>query len=264
MVIAIIVQARMASTRLPGKVLKKIFGKTLLEHLISRLKKVKSADKIIVATTTKQRDGKIVKAAKKLGVDFFRGSEEDVLDRTYQAAKIRRLADGDAIVRVTSDCPIIDPAIVDKVINFYKRNKNKFDYVSNTYPPTFPDGMDTEVFSFKALERAWKNASLLSEREHVTAYIYKHTEIFRIGNVRSTKDNSHLRLTVDEPNDLILVRKIFGALYKKNKYFTLRDILSFLKRNPKSISINQHIKRNEGYLTSLKEDAKFLKEAQVK
>lgn len=249
---------------MPGKVLKKICGKTLLEHLILRLKKVKSADKIIIATTTKPQDIKIVEIAKKIGVDFSRGSEEDVLDRTYQAAKIRQSAgwrtDGDIIVRVSSDCLMADPAIVDKVIAFYKRNN--FHYVSNTNPLTFPDGMDVEVFSFKALERAWKNASLPSEREHVTAYIYKHPKIFRLGNVRYKKNLSHLRLTVDNPEDLVLVKKIFGALYKKNKYFTLQDILKLLKRNPKLVSINQHIKRNEGYLKSLKEDIKLSKEAQ--
>ncbi len=250
MVIAII-QARMGSTRFPGKTLKIIEGKTLLEHLVSRVKRAKTLDKIVVATTDKPEDKAIADAAKKLGVKFFRGSEEDVLNRYYQTAKIFGAS---IIVRITGDCPLIDPEVIDEVVGFYLKNKNQVDYASNTSPPTFPDGMDTEIFSFKTLERAWREATLKSEREHVTPYIYNHPEIFRTKNVKHKKDVSALRLAVDNPEDLALMRKIFRVLCKQNKYFTLEDILKFLDKNPDLILINKNIKRNEGYEKSLKDD----------
>ncbi|MDO8676930.1 MAG: glycosyltransferase family protein [Candidatus Azambacteria bacterium] len=253
-----IIQARMGSTRLPGKVLKIVeglpdrrAGKTLLEHLILRVLRAKTLDKIVVATTENPEDEAVASEAAKLGVDVFCGSEEDVLDRYYQAAK---KYGADIVVRLTGDCPLMDPAIIDEVVGFYQKNKDKYDYVSNVRPPTYPDGMDVEVFSFAVLEKAWKEAKLTSEREHVTAYIGNHPEIFKIGNIEYKKDVSNIRLTVDNPEDLILVEKIFIALNKKNGNFGLEDILDVLDKNPEIAKINQTIKRNEGYEKSLKND----------
>lgn len=247
--IAAIIQARMGSNRLPGKVLKKISGKTLLEHLINRAGKARTIDKVIVATTDNPEDKKIADLAKKIGVDFYRGSENDVLDRYYQAAKEFKTVD--TVVRLTGDCPLMDPGVVDRVVDFYKNNREKFDYVSNVRPPTFPDGMDTEVFSFAALEKSWQDAKLPSEREHVTAYIANHPEIFRIGNLRYKKDFSNLRLTVDNKEDLALARKIFQLLYEENNNFTLEDILKLFENQPDLFAVNQHIQRNEGYTKSI-------------
>ncbi|MDD5433505.1 MAG: glycosyltransferase family protein [Candidatus Pacebacteria bacterium] len=246
----IIIQARMGSTRLPGKMAKKILGKTILEHVIFRLQKIKNPAKIILATTISKKDNILESIAKKNKIKVFRGSEEDVLDRYYQAAK---QFDIDPIVRITADCPVLDWQVCDEVINFYL--ENQFDYVSNVRPPTFPDGLDVEVFSFAALEKSWQAAKLKSEREHVVPYIVNHPEIFKIGNlVRNGNDLSDLRLTLDEKDDLILLKKIYSALYKKNNYFTLNDILKLFQKNPELLKINQKIKRNEGFLKSLRED----------
>ncbi|MDO8524147.1 MAG: glycosyltransferase family protein [bacterium] len=248
--IGIIIQARMGSKRLPGKMIRKILGKTVLEHVIFRLKKIKAPSLIILATTTNKKDSILEEIAKENKIKVFRGSEDDVLDRYYQTAKQFAI---DPIVRITADCPVLDWQICDEVISFYL--DNKFDYVSNVRPPTFPDGLDIEVFSFKALEKTWQNAKLKSEREHVTAYIGNHPEIFRIGNfIRNGNDLSGLRLTLDEAKDLILIRKIYGALYKKKRYFVLDDILNFFGQKPELLKINKTIKRNEGLLKSLAGD----------
>ena len=191
--IGVIIQARVGSSRLPKKVLRPILGKTALEREIERVKKSTLCQKIILAIPEDKSDDILEKVAKKAGVLVFRGSQDDVLDRFYQAAKVFNLKD---IVRLTGDCPLFDWEICDEVISFYL--KNKFDYVSNVRPPTFPDGLDIEVFSFKALEKMWQNAKLKSEREHVTPYIASHPEIFKIGNlVRNGNDLSGLRLTLD-------------------------------------------------------------------
>lgn len=247
-----IIQVRMGSTRLPGKVLKKVLGKTMLEHQIERVKRSKTIDQIILATTTNLEDKKIVRLGRKLKVEVFAGSETDVLDRYYQAAK--KFGANNTIVRLTGDCPLLDPAVVDQVVNFYKKNKKKFDYASNVRPPTFPDGMDVEVFSFAALEKSWQEAKLPSEREHVTGYIANHPEIFRIGNLSYKKDLPRLRLVLDNKDDFILIRKIFISLYLKKKTFDLSDIIKFLEKNPKLTLINSHIQRNEGLLKSLRAD----------
>lgn len=242
----------MGSSRLPGKVLKKILGKPMLELMIERLKRSKTVDRIIIATTDSPEDKKVADLAEKAGVDFYRGSENDVLDRYYQAAK--RFGASDIIVRLTGDCPLIDPAVLDEAVDFYKKNKRKFDYVSNVHPPTFPDGMDVEVFSFESLEKAWSSAKLPSEREHVSAYMANHPEIFRIGNLSYKKDLSDMRLTVDNEEDFILIKKIFQLLYKGNKNFNLKDVLNLFDSRPELLLINRHIKRNEGYSESLKKD----------
>lgn len=248
--IAIIIQARLAAKRLPGKVLKKINGKPLLEILISRLRYCKTVKNIIIATTENPKDKKIVALAKKLKIPVFWGSENDVLDRYYRAASKFKAKD---IVRITGDCPLIDPAIIDKVVSVYKKNKKDIDYVSNVHPPTFPDGMDVEVFSFEALRKSWKKATLRSEREHVTSYIVNHPKIFRTKNVSYKKNFSNLRLTIDNKEDLILAKNLFNIL-KNNKRFGLEDILNIWRTNPNIFFINQHYRRNEGYIKSLETD----------
>jgi len=250
--IGIIIQARVASTRLPQKMIKKIAGKTVLEHVIIRAQKVKNCNQVILATTDKKEDGILEKIAKKLNILVYRGSENDVLDRFYQAAKKFKI---DLIIRITADCPLLDPTIVERVIDFYL--KGNYDYVSNVRPPTFPDGMDVEVFSFQALEKSWQEAKLPSEREHVTPYIAKNFQLFKIGNITANKDFSHLRLTVDEKKDLTLVIKIYEELYNKNQFFGLNDILKLFDRKPELIKINQSINRNEGLLKSFEDDKKY-------
>ena len=249
-----IIQARMGSTRLPRKVVKKIEGKTVLEHVIERTKRIKNCKKVILAVPNTKENDILERIGKKCNISVFRGSEEDVLDRYYQAAKLFKI---DSIVRITADCPLIDPEIAEKVINLYL--KGNYDYVSNTYPPTFPDGMDVEIFNFKSLKKAWKEAKLLSEREHVTSHITKNPKIFKIGNLVSEENLSHLRLTLDEKEDLILIRKIYKSLYNKNPFFGLKEIIKLFGKNPELIKINQKIKRNEGYLKSLKKDKKYVK-----
>lgn len=240
----------MGSVRLPGKVLKKIGGKTLLEILIERVKRAAFIDKIVIATTDKAEDKKIVDLAKKVKLDYFRGSENDVLDRYYQAAKKFK---ADIIIRITGDCPLMDPKIIDRAAKFYKENSDKFDYVSNVRPPTFPDGMDVEVFPFEVLKKTRKNAKLPSEREHVTAYIANHPEIFRIGNVVYKDNASSVRLTVDSEEDFKVVEKIIENFSAK-KDFGLEDILDFKENNPDLFLSNNKYKRNDGMKKSLEKD----------
>ena len=247
--IGAIIQARMGSTRLPGKILTKIADKPMLWHVIQRTAESSLMNKIIIATTTNSADDCIVDFANSFDILFFRGSEGDVLDRFYRTAKSFCI---DAIVRITPDCPLIDPKIVDKVIKRFLIGN--LDYISNVHPPTYPDGLDVEVFSYATLEKTWRKAEKLSEREHVTSYIWKHPEIFKLGNVENEKDLSCMRWTVDEKRDLKFVKEIYRRLYKNNKIFYMEDILNLLKNEPELSKINRGISRNEGYAKSLKED----------
>jgi len=248
--ITAIIQARLGSTRLPGKTMKELAGKPLLGHLISRIKKSKYIEDIIIATTTQERDDRIVQFAAENNLKFFRGDEDDVLDRFYQAAVTWQC---ETIVRVTPDCPMLDPQITDRVILEYL--SGRYDYVCNVMPPTYPDGLDTEVFSFQALARAWREAKLLSEREHVTAYIVKHPDLFKLGNVsKEGKNISWMRWTVDTQNDYEFVSHIFEKIGNSSEIFYLEDVLKVLKENPELIKINKGIERNEGYRLSLMKD----------
>ncbi|HEY3272827.1 MAG TPA: glycosyltransferase family protein [Methanocella sp.] len=250
-VVVIIVQARMSSTRLPGKVLMDIEGKPMLQHIIERLKTCRNADRIVVATSDSAQDRAIVELAERCGAGSYAGSLEDVLDRYYQAAK---KYGADVVVRITADCPVIDPELVDRVIKEYLDHKDSYDYVSLGTPNRYPDGLDTELVSFKALEKAWKEAKLASEREHVMPYIWKNPTIFRIGGVPAENDLSFLRWTVDEDRDLRFIREVYRALYHDGRIFTTADILDLLSERPELLKINQDITRNEGYLKSLRED----------
>jgi spore coat polysaccharide biosynthesis protein SpsF (cytidylyltransferase family) len=246
----LITQARSGSTRLPGKVLKEVGGKSLLQIHLERLKNCKSISEIVVATTNKEEDQIIFDMAIELGCSASRGSELDVLDRFYQAVKDKK---ADWIVRVTSDCPLIDPRLVDKVVEFVKRN-NK-DYGSNGLIENFPDGQDVEVFKFSALEYAWKNAKLLSEREHVTLYIRNNSD-FAEGNIFSAvnfpfqTNYSKIRMTVDETEDFELISILIKELGSDKTWLEYTNYIL----QKELFKINGSIIRNEGLLKSLKND----------
>ena len=234
-----IIQARYNSTRFPGKVLKKINNQTILEILVKRLSRSKYISKIIVACSNNFNDRPIVSICKKLGLSYFVGSENDVLDRFYKAAKKYKAIN---IVRITADCPLIDSNVVDQLIcNFFLKN---VDYASNINPPTFPDGLDVEIFKFGALKEAHYKAKQFTEREHVTPFII-YNKKFKKFNLINSKDCSFLRLTLDEKEDFILIKKIIKN-FKNNIYFNLGNILNFYKKNKKIFLINSQIKRNEG------------------
>jgi spore coat polysaccharide biosynthesis protein SpsF len=246
----LITQARTGSTRLPGKVLLKVNGEELLKIHLKRLQKCTKVNQIIVATTTNESDNVIVDLCNTWGFDNYRGSEDDVLDRFYQTVKSIAPT---WVVRVTSDCPLIDPTFVDAVISFAQ--VNGVDYASNGIVENFPDGQDIEVFKFSALEKAWKNAALKSEREHVTPYIRTHSNIFNEDtflaiNFPSAKDYSKVRMTVDELRDFYLIEKLVNDLGVNENWLTYTE---YIIKND-LIKINDNIIRNEGLLKSLKSD----------
>ncbi len=239
----------MGSTRLPGKVMKKLNGKPMLWHIVTRLNYSKKIEKIIIATTDKDEDKVIAKFAQDTGIDFYCGSSEDVLDRYYQAARTFGVGH---IVRITADCPMIDPEVVDKVIDFYQTKK--CDYASNIVKPTMPDGLDTEIFSSQTLEKAWKEAKKPPEREHVTPYIYNHPELFKIENYTDDVNYLGMRWVVDEEADYKFVTEVYKNLYKDEEIFHTKDVLDLLSKHPELSDINKSIKRNEGYIKSLEQE----------
>lgn len=243
----------MGSTRLPGKVLEPILEKPMLARQIERVRRARLVDEIIVATTTKSEDDPIVIVARKAGISCFRGSESDVLDRYYQAAKEAR---ADIVIRVTGDCPLSDPAVIDETIEYFLKNIADIDYTSK--PTNYPEGLDMEIFPFSVLERAWKEAMKPSEREHVTPYIYNHPEIFRVRTWESGKgDFSKMHWSVDTPEDFIFVTKIFETLYPKDPSFSKDDVIKLLSEKPELLAINTGGTGYEGYAKSLKEDEIF-------
>lgn len=253
--ILIISQARYDSTRLSGKVMIEILDKPLLWYGMKRLELVTTPSKIIIATATPPSNQPIIDLAKSMNLDYFVGSEDDVLDRFYQTAKKFM---GDIIVRITSDCPLMDPAIIDKGLDIFLNGN--FDYVSNVHPPTYPDGFDVEIFSFKALELAWKEAKKHSEREHVTPYIWKNEKNqFKHKNYENDIDLSDLRLTVDTKEDFILISKLIEEFYDKWDNYTMGDIIKYLKDNPELLKINAQYTRNEAYHKAVKEESEYEK-----
>ena len=247
MVLAI-VQARMQSTRLPGKAMKTINGKPLLGCLLERLSLSKLIDKIIIAAPSSNNNDVLCAYAEELGYEVYRGSEADVLERYFEAATKFQ---GNTIVRLTADCPLIDPALVDEVIRNFEAHP-EYDLVATGL--SYPDGLDTEVFSFETLKAAHEQASLPSEREHVTSFI-KNSEHFKTMALTLEKDYSFLRLTVDEPVDLELVTEVFAALSsERGAAFSLRDILALYESKPHIFDKNRHIVRNQGYWESVKND----------
>lgn len=236
--IAIIIQARLGSTRFPAKVLQTVLGKPLLLLMLERVQYSKYGKKIIVATTERDEDNIIAELCSKKNYCFFRGDENDLLDRHYKAAIS---VNADIAVKIPSDCPLIDPAVIDNVIDHYLEHSGEYDYVSNLHPATFPDGNDVEVIPVKVLETAWREAGKPFEREHTTPFVWDNPSRFRIGNVQwdtgMDYSMSH-RWTLDYPDDYEFIKTVYEELYEDDPFFGMYDILNFLKKNPVVSSIN--------------------------
>ena len=237
-----IIQARMGSTRLPGKVLREIAGETMLYHVVRRTHQAKLVNRVVVATTESSEDDPIIEECFKLQVPVFRGSTNDVLDRYYRAASKYQ---AHAVVRITSDCPLIDPETIDMVIRKYL--DSDADYAALGIEGGFPRGMDIEIFNFTTLEKTHMEAKKDYEREHVTPYIYQHPELFKIhfleakGKLRMPA----FRLTVDTEEDLRLMREIFKRLYNNRTVFSIEKVIDLLDEHPELLEINAHIHQKE-------------------
>lgn len=230
-----IVQARMGSTRLPGKVLMDLAGRSVLERVLRRLRRSSRLSEILVATTISGRDELIVRECERLHTPCFRGSEPDVLDRYYRAALV---AKADAVVRITSDCPLIDAEVVDETVA--KLLAERADYVNNCSPRTFPRGLDTEAFTVAALSQAWEEAYEPHEREHVTPYLYAHPDIFRLSFFAGVTDYSQYRWTLDTIEDFELLNAIYSH-FEGDDRFSWREVIQLMEREPKLSSLNSHI-----------------------
>src|ERR1700722_8444515 len=236
-----IIQTRRGSTRLPDKVLMPLQGKPLFVRQAERVKAANRCGQVVIATTTRQEDDTIVEICRQEGLDYFRGHPQDLLDRHYQTA----LHFGrETVIKIPSDCPLIDPAIIDKLIGYWTCHIGEFDFVSNLHPATWPDGNDVEIMSFLALEQAWREADRPMEREHTTPFIWERPERFRIGNVamEGGEDLSMThRLTIDYEADYELIRAIFDELYPSDPFFGVEAILALLNRRPGLYAINAHL-----------------------
>lgn len=251
--ISAIFQVRMGSTRLPAKALIDIEGKPLLQHVVERVQRSQYIDDIVLATTIKPEDSPIIHFAETHKLKFFTGSEEDVLDRFYQSAK---MCSADIVVRITPDDPFKDPEIIDKAIEILLQEGDVVEYVTNTLPPSYPIGLDIEVFFIKTLEKAWREAKKLSEREHVTPYIWNHPEIFNIRNFSYMEDISHHHWTLDNEKDLLFTREIYKKIYHEKPGFLMQDVLDLLDAEPDLVQINACEEKYAGYLKSLEKDNK--------
>lgn len=243
-----IIQARLGSTRLPGKVLADVGGVPLLARMIERLRAARNLAGIVVATPDGERDAPIRALAERLGVPCFAGSEDDVLSRYAGAAAAHG---ADPIIRLTSDCPLIDPEIVDLCVATFLATPD-CEYLS--LGGSFPDGLDTEVIAAATLRRAHADARLRSEREHVTPFVWKRPDVFRCTSVTFPERLGHMRWTVDEPRDLELVRAVFAKLHSPERVFGWRDVVALLAAEPELTGLNAHIERNAGYRKSLAQD----------
>lgn len=251
MKIIAVTQARVGSTRLPAKILKEVNGVSLLETHLRRILNSKRISSLKVATTNEEGVDRIVSIADKAGVAIHKGSVEDVLDRFYQTVKDEK---PDYVLRLTSDCPLIDPSIIDQVIDLAV--SSGADYVSNTLDVTYPDGMDCECFKFSALEKAWNEATLKSDREHVTPYIWRNStvkggELFKSVCLKNSEDWSDLRITVDTPEDFEVIKTVIKNLGTEK---SCTEYVEFIKRHKEISDINSSFGRNEGYEKSLKQD----------
>lgn len=254
MIVAII-QARMNSSRLSGKVLRPLAGVAILKHVYDRVSYSKYIDKVIVATSVGESDNMIEAFCSDNGIECYRGSEDDVLDRFYHCSQSLALQLSDTLVRITADCPLIDSDVIDNIID--KHFEMAADYTSNTLVPTYPDGLDAEVFSFRVLENAWQRAALPSEREHVTPYIKKNGGLFKVQNVLNDVDYSELRWTVDEVLDYQLLNVIYDKLFADKPDFKMSDVLELVEANPGLRTMNKKFARDEGYQRSLQLDAEY-------
>jgi spore coat polysaccharide biosynthesis protein SpsF len=230
-----IIQARMGSARLPGKVLLDLGGDTVLAHVFHRVERANLVGRVVVATTDDPRDDAIVVECQRLGGKYFRGSESDVLDRYYRCA---RREEAETVVRITSDCPLIDPDVIDATIRVFL--EEHADYASNVVPRRFPRGLDTEIFTMAALEQAWRNATEPHQREHVTPYFYEHPQMFRISSFANDRDYSEHRWTLDTPEDLELLRAIYQA-FEPQENFSWREALSLMARQPELHNLNSQV-----------------------
>lgn len=248
MILAII-QARVSSTRLPGKVMKEILGKPLIGYLLDRLNHSKKINKITVATSTDKSNDNLCWYVESIGFEVYRGSEDDVLSRFYEAALKYK---PEFILRITGDCPLIDPEICDRLIDAYLKEKADYMHLDST----FAEGLDCEIFSFSALETAHKNAKLKSEREHVTRYFHNHPGRFNKIILKNESDDSRYRITADEPQDFEVLEVIIKALNRHGSVLSsFKEIKVFLNNHPEIMKINSHIIRNEGLIKSLKNDS---------
>jgi spore coat polysaccharide biosynthesis protein SpsF len=236
--IVAVVQARMTSTRLPGKVMMPLCGKPLLTRMVERVKRSVLCTQVVVATTDSASDDVIQELCLSENMACFRGHPEDLLDRHYKAALACK---ADLVLKIPSDCPLIDTGIIDKVITFYLDHKDAYDYVGNLHPASYPDGNDVELMTFDALERAWKQAARTLEREHTTPYIWENPKLFRIGEVlwENGKDfsKSH-RWTIDYPEDYAFIKKVYDELFDANPNFGLQEIINLLEKRPDIFKIN--------------------------
>ncbi|MDA9282309.1 glycosyltransferase family protein [Pseudomonadales bacterium] len=248
-----ILQARTNSTRLPGKVLMNILGEPMILQQLRRLKECVLLDDIIVATSSEKSDDDLAMACAAAGYRVFRGSLDDVLDRFVKAVKNDSY---DHVVRLTADCPLTDPNVIDHIIE--RHLQLDCDYTSNTLKPTYPDGLDAEIFKMSALLNAWENAILPSHREHVTPYIYAHPEIFSLNNYENDRDLSAMRWTVDEVEDFEFATEVYRNLYPSKANFAMDDVLKLLADRPDIAAKNAFISRNEGSKKSLLQDKVFL------
>jgi len=230
-----IIQARLGSSRLPGKVLQDLGGSTMLARVVRRTQRAGSLDGVVVATTVEQTDGAVVAECGKLEVPVYRGDEQDVLDRYYQAAQA---CSAEVIVRITSDCPLIEPEIIDKVVLAFLEARP--DYGSNTLERTYPRGLDTEVMTISALECAWQNATERYQRVHVTPYLYENPDQFRLLSVKNAQDYSGYRWTVDTPDDLAFVREVYQRLGDGDAIHWM-DVVALLAREPQLAELNRAI-----------------------
>ncbi len=253
MKLVIVVQARTGSTRLPRKILKPILGKSLLYRQMERILAAEEQFDCVVATTTDSEDDAVVDICERNDFEFFRGHPTDLLDRHYRAAKE---FNADTVAKIPSDCPLIDPRIIDKVIRFYRENQDKYDFVSNLHPAGYPDGNDVEIMPMEVLKKAWLEAKKEHEREHTTPYIWDNTDKFRIGNVEWETgldySMSH-RFTIDYQEDYEFIKRIYEELYPKNPIFSLEDILNLLKEKPEIYKINEKYAGVNWYRNNLDE-----------
>lgn len=245
-----IIQARMGSTRLPGKVLKPLQGRPILWHIVERVKAATGVDSVMVATSLRPENDILRSFCTQGEIPCFSGSEEDVLDRFYNAAKS---ASATTVLRLTADCPLADPELIGRLVTAYRAGH--YDHLSvatgagsiHETQPRFPDGLDCEIFPFAVLERAWREATKQPDREHVTPYIWRNGNLFKLGKLFAETDLSKLRLTVDRTEDFEVISQIYAALYRPDRHFILKDVLAFLAKNPKLRELNESGIGHEGY-----------------
>ena len=241
--IVAIIQARMGSTRLPGKVLREICERAMVLHVIDRVKRVENINAVCLASTDSSADDLLESlVCRQSDVSIYRGSEDDVLDRYYQAAV---MMEADVIIRITADCPLISPQVINQVLDAYLENPNEVDYVSNTLERSFPHGLDCEIISMETLRLAHQEAVETPDREHVMPFLWRQPERFRLKNVAHDKDLSHYRWTVDTPDDMQLVQKIYQHLYPQNNFFEWQDACALIEDHPEWLDINAEIQQKK-------------------